>query len=793
MTLTQSLRSRDAGLAALRRSGRAGIVAPGLFALSDRVIGNPTMAVFTAFGAISTLLFVDFGGPLRRRAAAQSALVLAGAVLVCLGTLASRSTWSATLAMAVVGFAVLFSGIVSSVLAGASTSLLAGFIIAVMLPGPVGTVPDRLAGYLMAGAASVIAVTLLWPMPAHEPLRRDTARACTLLARRLRAEVDCVRCGFTPDSRTTLEGLAAEASDAVAALRSSFYGTPYRPTGLTTEARTLVKLVDEVVWLEEILRRTPLDRPGTPSDPEVCEVKLAAADLLEHGAERMEADREGAGAGAPAASRSRVGSVGPGGLDADLARLRDARAAMARTVTTVLPAPADAPRPEGDAAGSAVTGFISSLEPGFRTQEMSFAISAISANIALGVAARDRSWRDRLLGRRPEGVTSPLSSAQERAGAHVEPHSVWLHNSLRGACSLAAAVLAAELTGVQHAFWVVFGTLAVIRSSALLTGQNALRAMLGTVAGIAIGGGLIYAVGSDTTALWCLLPPAIVFTGLAPAAISFAAGQAGFTATLLILFNIIAPAGWSIGLVRIEDIAIGCGVSVAVGVLFWPRGAGAALARAAADALADSSRYLRAAVGYGAGRCDALAPGVPDPDGERYAAAAAARRLDDAFRGFLAERGTKRVPLADVTALLTAVGALRLTADAVLDLWRTGGGDARGGDRTAARAELLAASVRLSDWYEAAARALTGDGEVPDRLARDEAAGKRLVDAVRRDLTGTDGQATGTAVRMIWTADHLDAVRRVQAAVVGPARAAAALQRERDTVLRRPAGRRADA
>ena len=777
MSVRESLRRRDAGLAALRRSCRAAIVAPALFAIGDKVVGNPTMAVFAAFGSIATLLFVDFGGPTRQRVAAQGALVVTGAALVCLGTAASRSTWSATAAMALVGFAVLFSGIVSSVLAGASTALLASFILSVMLPGPLGSVTDRLSGYLMAGAASVIAVAVLWPAPAREPLRRATADACALLARRLRAEVDCVRCGFTPDSRTTLEELAAEAATAASALRTAFYATPYRPTGLTTETRTLVRLVDEVVWLEEILRRTPLDPPAAPSDPEVCDVKLAAADLLERGAARMEADPAEGDRGLPAARA----------VEPDPERLRAARAAMERTVVATLPGP-------GTDTG-AVTGFVSSLEPAFRAQEMSFAISAISANIELGAAARDRSWRDRVLGRRPAGATSPLSAAQERAGAGVEADSVWLHNSLRGAFALGLAVLVAELTGVQHAFWVVFGTMAVIRSSALLTGQNALRALLGTVAGIAVGGGLISAVGSDTTALWFLLPLAIAFTGLAPAVISFAAGQAGFTATLLILFDIIAPAGWSIGLVRIEDIAIGCAVSVGVGVLFWPRGAGAALGRALAEAFEDSARYLRAAVAYGVTRCDVLVPPAAAPDGERHAAVAAARRLDDAFRGFLAERGTKHIPLADVTALLTAVGALRLTADAVLDLWRTDAAAAPGGDRTAARDEVLRAGARLCDWYEQAARALAGHGAVPGRLARDAAADARLAEAVRRDLTagagpgtgtGTDaGTGTGTAVRMIWTADHLDAARRIQAVVLEPARAAAAFQNRMHTVTGR--------
>ena len=76
----------------------------------------------------------------------------------------------------------------------------------------------------------------------------------------------------------------------------------------------------------------------------------------------------------------------------------------------------------------------------------------------------------------------------------------------------------------------------------------------------------------------------------------------------MILFNIIAPAGWRVGLVRVEDVALGCAVSLLVGLLFWPRGAGAALEQALAEAYADSARYLCRAVEFGMVRCDRPPP-----------------------------------------------------------------------------------------------------------------------------------------------------------------------------------------
>ena len=371
-----------------------------------------------------------------------------------------------------------------------------------------------------------------------------------------------------------------------------------------------------------------------------------------------------------------------------------------------------------------------------------------------------------------------LSAARERITSYLEPHSVWLHNSLRGAAGLGLAVLAARLTGVQHAFWVVLGALSVLRSNALNTGQDAVRAMLGTVAGFIVGAALLVAIGTNTMLLWFLLPLAVFLAGVAPAVISFAGGQAAFTLTLVILFNIIQPTGWRVGLVRIEDIAIGVGVSLVVGVLFWPRGAAPALRRALAEAYADGAGYLASTVRFGMSRGDPGAPALPAVAGDATRAAAASRRLDDAFRTYLAERGTKRIPLADVAGLVTGVVGLRLEADAVLDLWRGADGQARadgqaGAGEATARQEILGTAERVTGWYDDLATIVITGGELPQPLAQDEAADGRLVRAVRRDLLGDDGRASATAVRVIWTGDHLDVVRRLQAAILSPARATA--------------------
>ena len=56
------LRQRDPDFAALRRAGRTALVMPALFALGAKVIENPAVATFAAFGSFAMLLLVDFAG-----------------------------------------------------------------------------------------------------------------------------------------------------------------------------------------------------------------------------------------------------------------------------------------------------------------------------------------------------------------------------------------------------------------------------------------------------------------------------------------------------------------------------------------------------------------------------------------------------------------------------------------------------------------------------------------------------------------------------------------------------------
>jgi len=741
------LRRHDPDFAALRRAGRAAIVMPLLFAFGSLILHDGQVATFAAFGSFAMLLLVDFSGPLVDRVQAQLALAVAGAVLVCLGTLASRPVWLSAVAMAVVAFAVLFAGSVSSVTASASTSLLLAFILPVTLPGTVGSIGPRLLGWGIASVVAVVAIVALWPAPAREPLRTPAVDACRALATRLRAEAAAMLRAGSPDLAAERDRAVAAADAAVDALHTAFLRTPYRPTGLSTSARTIVRLVDELNWLNSVIAQFDHVKITAaihgPVHVAAFEVKSTSAAVLEEGATLLAQH-----GGDPAA------------LDTALTLLVEARTGV-EAATMALPV---APDPDG--GRRVADDIVTALDPGFRAQELAQAVETVAGNIALTARAERRTWWQRLVGRQPGDLAGPVAAAAERASGFIGWNSVWLRNSIRGAIALGLAVALANLTGVQHSFWVVLGTLSVLRSNALSTGQTVLRGVIGTAVGVLVGALAMLAIGDNRVVIWVLLPIAILVAGIAPAAISFAAGQAAFTILLVLLFNLIAPSGWTVGLIRIEDIALGCAVSLVVGLLFWPRGAAASLRQALAEAYRESVRYLGATVAYGLARCETNAEEHPEPRQQALRAAAAARRLDDAFRTYLGERGSKQRPLAEVSASVGGVAGVRLASDAILDLWRRQ--EAAGDEREGARRSLEGSLTRLDGWYEQLASSLVAREPLPAPTPSDPEDRHRLADVVADDLGDASGHIVARAVRIIWTGDYLDVVRRLESVIVGP-------------------------
>ena len=413
--------------------------------------------------------------------------------------------------------------------------------------------------------------------------------------------------------------------------------------------------------------------------------------------------------------------------------------------------------------------FASMLDPGLHVRTLGI-ITEMVADATLAAAGAETAVDQRL----GTGEDSAPRTFWRRFSSHLSVHSVWFRNAVRGAAGLALAVAVVEVTDVSHGFWVVLGTLSVLRTSALGTGATALRAVAGTAVGFVVGSAIMIGVSDHTVLLWVLLPPAVLIAGAAPAVISFAAGQAGFTLVVIILFNIIDPTGWKVGLTRIEDVAIGCAVSIVVGLLFWPRGATAALGRALSAAFVANSGYLADAVD----RLTTTTRTVDTRPSQRVSHSAYLR-LDDAFRQYFAERGAKVVSLETTARLYTGANRIRLAAFTLTSLQPE---PPAPGKPELESVEVAGAVLRDSyasshRWYEEFAEVLAGRRASLDPPA---AHGRVLHDVLGRAFVDARTRRRSDRLRlllqMLWADELLESQGEVQADL---SESAAALRRAR--------------
>ena len=221
---------------------------------------------------------------------------------------------------------------------------------------------------------------------------------------------------------------------------------------------------------------------------------------------------------------------------------------------------------------------------------------------------------------------------------------------------------------------------------------------------------------------------------------------------VIVLFNLVEPTGWSVGLLRIEDVAIGCAVSLAVGSLFWPRGAAAVLREHLAEAFASGADDVAATVG------GLLGERTPAETAHASAEAlAAGRRLDAAFRQFLGERSSARTSFHDLALLVAGAARVRraaamLRSTHALQRVAPHGSPADAPGRAALTVELDA----LRTWLLAFAGTLDRGGAPPAPGADAETSAARVADWARQAVVARDGDLDLRHVLGIaWTSRHL--------------------------------------
>lgn len=545
---SEQLRQRDSERDAARRALRAAIFIPLAAAASFAVAGDNQTPIFTILGSIALLIAADFPGTVGTRALGYFGLAINGVVLITVGTLAAPHPWVAVPLCFGVGMAVNFIGLLSEVVAAGQRATLMIFILPVCIR-PVAPLGDRIFGWVIALLICVPAALFVFPPRYDSELRRQATRVCTALADRI--EGTCS---------------AQEVSAAIDALRAGFSSSAVRPVTMTAGSRALVRVVSDLRWLCDRVDSDTRSLLGPMTAPATRTLRACAVVLSSHDPAGAQTELDNA----LVAHRAAAVSLYHDDVAAILAESDDASAVhRGRTVMS--------------------------------RRTMSGSIGLTGRIISAAAAADTRPLWARMLGRQlPEtGIADRVytkRAAFASLGGYLSTGSATVLNSLRTGLALALAVVVTIVFPVQNGLWVVLGALSVLRTSALTTGTTAVRAVAGTVIGFVIGAAVIGLLGVDPIVMWILLPIVALGSTYVSQVGSFMAGQAMFTMMVFIVFNLIQPTGWKVGLVRIEDIVLGAAVGLTASMLLWPRGATASVRRAVDAALEVSSRYLTAAV-----------------------------------------------------------------------------------------------------------------------------------------------------------------------------------------------------
>lgn len=622
----ERIHQRDPEYDGARRALRAAVVIPIATALGTGV-GGPQSTLFALFGSIAFLIVADFPGNRYARAVSYTWLGSLGALLIVVGNFAAANVWLAVSLTFLIATLVSFAGVLSESIAAGQRPLLLAFVLP--LCAPAGSLGHRLLGWLVAFAVCVPAALFVLPPRHHDELRRRTARVCRVLAGRI---------GGAESPNAVLSAMNA--------LRSSFLGPTHRPVALSAGSRALVRVIDDLQWLCDRVSAETSQLLGPMAGPGVR--------VLEDCARVLQPARDGDRETARAALASSFG---------------DLRAVAAGSyhsaIVDILAEPDDA----------AAIGLGRTL---LTRRTMGAAIGVTGKLVIAAATADARPVWARVLGRRlpdagmADQLTSGATAVTSMTSGYLRTRAVTVRNSLRTGVGLALAVALTFVFPLENGLWVALGTMSVLRSSALTTGLSVIRAVIGTVIGIVIGAVVIGLLGVDPVVMWSLLPVVAFAAAYVPEVGSFTAGQAAFTMLVLIVFNLIMPTGWRLGITRLEDVALGTSVAVVVSVLLWPRGAAAWVESAIGSACRVGGRYLESAVFFVV-RGPFVVRGVPDEGFDRVRdlheeTVWALRTLDDAVRYYLSESGGSTDATAPVLSGANRAWRLRTAADLVADV-----------------------------------------------------------------------------------------------------------------------------
>lgn len=544
---------------ALRRATRVAVVVPvTLWALLS-IPPLSSAALFGVFGTLAMLLFADFGGPLRDRFIAYLVTTAVGVPLLLIGITFGQQPLRGALVMFVVAMLIGTAAVLRGMIAAAQTVLLLATVLSVT-SAPAGSQVPSVLAWCFGGLVAAVSALILWPA---RPSMKLMAQLSTLYT----DAATMVRSRWADPDPAANEAAVASFDAKFKKFRASYDGNLLRPAGLTDSDRALAQLVDLLSRLRGYQRWIDVVPADAPPAPELEGASRSFARVIADELDRIAHDL----------AHRRDHSVNPTGI-------QNARDAHLTAVNDWVQAQRE------HLPGKDIRLRLDDLFP--------LRVASISTELASASAEGNTSFYDTTL---QSDLASDEPTAWGRFTRNLNWDSPWFRNALRSAIALSVSVWLAKDLGLEHSFWIVLGTLTALRFDALGTGRTALQALGGTASGVLIGAALIEIVGDRTTIWWAILPIVLLLTGYTPGNFSLATGQAAFSITVIVLFSLFAPATLATAELRLLDVAIGLGVSLAVSVLMWPRGVVSTLHKRMTVAIGAATDHLVLSIDFLAG------------------------------------------------------------------------------------------------------------------------------------------------------------------------------------------------
>ena len=164
---------------------------------------------------------------------------------------------------------------------------------------------------------------------------------------------------------------------------------------------------------------------------------------------------------------------------------------------------------------------------------------------------------------------------------------------------IGVAAVASEVLPLQRSYWVVLTVAIVVKPDNGSVFARALQRGIGTIVGVVLGAVILAAVPYGP---WLLFPMAVLAAAQPYGRLrNFGLGATFMTPLIVLLIDLLAPAGWRLPEERLVDTLLGCAIVLLVGYATWPSSWHSHLPRQFAATLRDICRSMEAAL-------------IPDPD-----------------------------------------------------------------------------------------------------------------------------------------------------------------------------------